>query len=425
MEDDHSDTESSQLLGHWDSPPPPPTKGTRGGGRVLPPWAEPSYEWGGGKWKEDGRKKKRKKKDLMSVEDLMNEYTSLPPQIAEWFWCIEYVAKFHNLPFPCLLDLMNMGYPPTNDYGSRINELLSLRILEFLFDPTKNDAAATVFVGPRIEFDCSLSSTHVLNAILKKHIPVSELRPGMPELSNFNALPFIAHKNMSLPLCALEKLRDVWAMEDNRTSSAPTVEVNDHPVYYRDDQPEQRDEQQAHTTAGLEQTNINDADDGVQTNEVVVIDGNDTTAEQQPINNNGNTTRETSSSPSSEMRVKCTKDGAWLICGSDDDESEDMVPPSRPENICWKCESEGGGGLLLICSRSECAAKVHKECLNCQARFDEDDDNFHCPVCWYDRMTMEYRESHKLMSCAKGRLVKFLPLLSRASKRLKVFVTTT
>ena len=36
--------------------------------------------------------------------------------------------------------------------------------------------------------------------------PVSELRPGMPELSKFNALPFIAHKNMSLPLCALEKV---------------------------------------------------------------------------------------------------------------------------------------------------------------------------------------------------------------------------
>ncbi|KAL0642061.1 hypothetical protein Bca4012_021721 [Brassica carinata] len=144
-----------------------------------------------------------------------------------------------------------------------------------MFDPTKNDHAATVF-GPRIEFDLSLSSTHVLNAILKKN-----------------------YQNY-------DRLRDVCAMEDNRTSAAPTVEVNDHPVYYRDDQPEQRDEQQAHT-AGLD----------------------------------------------------------------------------------------------------------------FQVQFDKDDDNFHCPVCWYDRMTMEYHESHKLMSCAKRRLVKFLPLLSRASKRLR------
>ncbi|KAG7605218.1 hypothetical protein AtNW77_Chr5g0131261 [Arabidopsis thaliana] len=29
--------------------------------RVLPPWMEPSYEWGAGKWKEDGRKKKKEK----------------------------------------------------------------------------------------------------------------------------------------------------------------------------------------------------------------------------------------------------------------------------------------------------------------------------------------------------------------------------
>lgn len=62
---------------------------------------------------------------------------------------------------------MNLGYPTTNDYGSRINEILSLRILESLFDPTKNAAAATVVVGPRIEFDLSLSTTHVLNAILE------------------------------------------------------------------------------------------------------------------------------------------------------------------------------------------------------------------------------------------------------------------
>ncbi|KAJ4892712.1 RING/FYVE/PHD zinc finger superfamily protein [Raphanus sativus] len=439
----------------------------------------------------------------------MNEYSSLPPQIAEWYWCIEYVAKFHK-DLPCILDLMNMGYPSTNDYGSRINEILSLRILEFLFDPTKNiDSTATV--GPRIEFDFSLTNTHVLHAILKHmnmpELPnlfsictvVSELRPGMPELSTFNILPFIAHKNMSLPLCALEKLRDVIAMENNRTSAAaspPTVD----PVYYRDDhQPEQQTrtgleqtnkdevvvmddddhqpeqqahtgleltnkdevvvmddddhqpEQQAHTGleltnkdevvvmddddhqpeqqahTGLEQTDkdeviVVDDDDQVQTtegDEVIVTDGNHTSAQQPPpISNN---CRETSSSPSSGVRVKCTKDGAWLICGSDDDLDTDLVNniPPRPENdLCWKCKRQGGSSLLLTCSRSECATKVHKECLDGEAHFDEH-DNFLCPFCCYDRMAMEYHECQKLLRCAKKRLLKFLPLLSRASKRLK------
>ncbi|KAG7532380.1 hypothetical protein ISN45_Aa08g000690 [Arabidopsis thaliana x Arabidopsis arenosa] len=98
-----SDTESSEILGDWDLSPPPvnpkerivvvsvPTSpesddarsnqpkeiGTRvsekeiastsnvageaAARRVLPPWMDPSYEWGGGKWKEDGRKKKKEK----------------------------------------------------------------------------------------------------------------------------------------------------------------------------------------------------------------------------------------------------------------------------------------------------------------------------------------------------------------------------
>lgn len=93
-----SETDSSEVLGDWDLIPPVDSQGitmvsvptspesedarsnptkeidTRvsistvaGEGkedearRVLPPWMEPSNEWGGGKWKEDGRKKKKNK----------------------------------------------------------------------------------------------------------------------------------------------------------------------------------------------------------------------------------------------------------------------------------------------------------------------------------------------------------------------------
>ncbi|CAL9213373.1 unnamed protein product [Arabidopsis halleri] len=37
--------------------------------RVLPPWMEPSYEWGGGKWKEDGRKKKKKDREKQKEKE--------------------------------------------------------------------------------------------------------------------------------------------------------------------------------------------------------------------------------------------------------------------------------------------------------------------------------------------------------------------
>lgn len=98
--ENHSDAEGSEMFGDWDflrvsendRGGGSTSTATAGGGRVLPPWADPSYEWGGGKWKVDGRKKK-KESDL-SLEDLMKEYSSLPPQIAEWYWCIEYVAKY-------------------------------------------------------------------------------------------------------------------------------------------------------------------------------------------------------------------------------------------------------------------------------------------------------------------------------------------
>lgn len=88
--ENHSETDSSQILGNWDvlttsesdDPSKEVEKETRtrasdkeGGststvarkekaaGRILPSWMDPSYEWGGGKWKEDGRKKKKKEKE--------------------------------------------------------------------------------------------------------------------------------------------------------------------------------------------------------------------------------------------------------------------------------------------------------------------------------------------------------------------------
>ncbi|KAL1203609.1 hypothetical protein V5N11_033467 [Cardamine amara subsp. amara] len=382
----------------------------------------------------------------LSLEDLMDEYSSRPPQIAEWLWCIEYEAKFVK-DLRCILDLMNIGYQYSNDYGRRINEVLSLRILEFMFDPSTNDDATGVCVPStsqeKVEFDLSLSNAQVLRTILKE-ISVTELRVGMPELSKFNVVPFIAHKNMCLPQCALEKLRDVCLMED-QTSAAPSMEAND-PVF-RDDrsvhtdtcEEEPIDDQQVHI--GLEENvnekdqviAIDDEDEPVHTNEkdeVIVING-DTESDQditgKPINN-GNTTDENTWPP-----VKCTKDGTLLISGSDDESDmvkgptqikknpntyKNLLPSSsrtRPENVCWKCKKEG---TLLICSRSECAAKVHKECLNCPVNVDED-GNFLCPLCWLDRVTAEYHESQRLMSFAKRKLAKCFPVLSTRSKRLK------
>lgn len=47
----------------------------------------------------------------LSIEDLMDEYSSRPSQIAEWLWCIEYVAKFVK-DISCLL-----GNSRNSSYG--------------------------------------------------------------------------------------------------------------------------------------------------------------------------------------------------------------------------------------------------------------------------------------------------------------------
>ncbi|CAF2083187.1 BnaA06g09580D [Brassica napus] len=379
----------------------------------------------------------------LSLEELRDEYASRPPQVAEWLWCIEYVAKFVK-DIRCILDLMNMGYQYSDDYGRRINEVLSLRVLEFMFDPSKNDSSGVASASEeRVEFDLSLSNADVLRAILRE-IPVSELRAGMPELSKFNVLPFIAHKNMCLPQCALEKLRDLSLVE-NETSAAPEIEATDPvfggdgPVHMDACEEEPIDEQQVHI--GLDKVTLtDDEDEAMHTNEkdeVIVIDEdteNDQDTDGEHISNDYTTGKKFPTSSRrwpEDARVKCTKDGTWLVSVSDDDDESDMVrDPTlakknknytslpRAENVCWKCGKEG---TLLKCSRSECASKVHKECLNCAVNFDED-GNFHCPVCWYDGVVAYYLESQKLMSSAKRRLMKFMPLLStrsNSSKRLR------
>lgn len=44
----------------------------------------------------------------LSLEELMDEYYSRPPQIAEWLWCIEYVAKFVK-DLRCILGSLNLN----------------------------------------------------------------------------------------------------------------------------------------------------------------------------------------------------------------------------------------------------------------------------------------------------------------------------
>ncbi|XP_010527811.1 PREDICTED: uncharacterized protein LOC104805090 [Tarenaya hassleriana] len=175
-----------------------------------------------------------------SLQDLMGEHASRP-SVAPWAWCIEYVAKFKK-DLHRIRAMMNVSLDCPVDLGKRTNEVVALRILEFMFTLGKQHSDGTPVASasePRVEFDLSSSSIDVLKAILKE-IPLAELRPGMSELTKFNVLPFIAHKNSCIPRCALERLRDA-VLEENQTIAAPCVQASEHDL--GDEQPMHVDEQ--------------------------------------------------------------------------------------------------------------------------------------------------------------------------------------
>ncbi|KAD3066693.1 hypothetical protein E3N88_34573 [Mikania micrantha] len=50
--------------------------------------------------------------------------------------------------------------------------------------------------------------------------------------------------------------------------------------------------------------------------------------------------------------------------------------------------SNGVGGNLLVCNDDGCPISVHKNCMGCEAHFD-DVGNFHCPYCVYKQYTAD------------------------------------
>ena len=56
-------------------------------------------------------------------------------------------------------------------------------------------------------------------------------------------------------------------------------------------------------------------------------------------------------------------------------------------NLCIKCDK--GGGKLLVCHESGCPVVVHKDCLGCEAEFDEMGNSW-CPYCLCKRASQRF-----------------------------------
>ncbi|KAK9056837.1 hypothetical protein SSX86_024201 [Deinandra increscens subsp. villosa] len=76
---------------------------------------------------------------------------------------------------------------------------------------------------------------------------------------------------------------------------------------------------------------------------------------------------------------------------------------------CVLCEK---GGNLLVCSDDGCPISVHKDCMGCEAHFD-DAGNFHCPYCLYKQYTAEASRLRSKVMLTKKALSIFLETKTR------------
>ncbi|KAJ0500400.1 putative transcription factor MYB-HB-like family [Helianthus annuus] len=71
---------------------------------------------------------------------------------------------------------------------------------------------------------------------------------------------------------------------------------------------------------------------------------------------------------------------------------------------CVLCDK--GDGNLLVCTDDGCPISVHKNCMGCEAHFD-DAGNFHCPYCVYKQYTQEASQLRSKVMLTKKALSTF------------------
>ncbi|XP_023904298.1 uncharacterized protein LOC112016036 isoform X2 [Quercus suber] len=136
-------------------------------------------------------------------EDLSNRASILP-----WIWVMEVLARFKQVDVSVLHDLIELVPELPDDLGKNMREMLALRCLEFLFDPSngvRNGDCSTL--DSKVGLDFSKSCEDVLQHILHE-TSLSDLKIAGPELLKWDVRPFIIHKRAGMPKLALQQLKD-------------------------------------------------------------------------------------------------------------------------------------------------------------------------------------------------------------------------
>ncbi|CAH2066068.1 unnamed protein product [Thlaspi arvense] len=298
--------------------------------------------------------------DPSKPDSLCGRVVTEDPEIDNWIWTIEYLAKFKNELW-MLHDVFEMG-PKIPDYlGEHTNEMVAFRCLASLFDSSTSLQSKEVVsdANSKIEFDSSESCEYVLQCILDE-IPLSELKPGAPGLSKWNLVPFIKSKLLSLPKCALELMIEPSSEKDTGVSPCNGPE-------------------------GM-------GTDGKETGQVTsrVADpelmGRVEEERQSFGHGSGNGADEISSSHASLE----TRDEGFR------DESDGHVSIlSEKRYRCIQCK---GSGKLLFCSSDGCTVMVHERCIVDSPPVYDDAGNFYCSLCALTCMRTDGRETNQVTS---------------------------
>ncbi|XP_050225371.1 uncharacterized protein LOC126674887 [Mercurialis annua] len=140
----------------------------------------------------------------------MDAVTSSADLSIGWTRAIEYLACFPQIDPSILHDLIDEAPEFHEDLGKNARERVALKCLEHLYTDDNTDAAANdtrLLSNPRGIFDLSHSCEDVLQSILKE-TSVSDLQTGTSNLFKWDIHHFIVLKRASMPISALQQLKD-------------------------------------------------------------------------------------------------------------------------------------------------------------------------------------------------------------------------
>ncbi|MFS7934259.1 putative transcription factor MYB-HB-like family [Helianthus anomalus] len=331
---------------------------------------------------------------------------SIAPAVV-WNWVIEALASSEQADISTLIGLVKMAPAISGDAGKDTREIVSLRILESLFD---NGNEATVDgKAPKISFDPSERCEDVLKKILHE-----TREPNNLEKEKWEVGPFVKHKRSSLPECMLKKLKEA-ILNDNNPLLASLKEKSNLEI-----------PNASEDTSPTNDEPLNCRNDKNELQENMLQDGN---MPPQDINTKGHNERLSVDSMENLEFVVRSKDSDKIVqrinerANDDDDErtdvaakkdaflksqctvSQDSLTLTEWSEIdrCMKCNESGE---LLLCSSASCPLRFHESCLGPAVTLEENGE-FFCPFCAYSRAISKYQEAKRNASLARKNLQAF------------------